>query len=562
MAFFQTPPALGDQLASDPLLREWLSHRLAPEILAEERARLRHLGALAPELHRLQLTDRRSEPVHDPYDPWGHRVDAVSETAVWARARALTAEHGLVAAGYAGTYGASDRVVQFVRNYLVQASLDVYACPLAMTDGAARTLLDVAPADLVERAVPRLTSRDPDRAWTSGQWMTERPGGSDVGRSETEARPTDHPDRFLLHGTKWFTSAVGADMALTLARPPGNPAGGKGLALFYVELRDEEGRLQGIEVNRLKDKLGTRKVPTAELTLRGCPARSVRGTTDGTRHIASMLNVTRTWNAVSAAFLARRAVALALDYAPKRVAFGHRLAHQPLHRETLADLIAEQEAIFHLAFETVRLMGQVEHGASDEAKALLRILTPIAKLTTAKQAVAVASETLEAFGGAGYVEDTGLPLLLRDCQVLPIWEGTTNVLALDALRALRAPEVGGAALGWLTAELSTPTALEPARAELVRGVAAVRTWMTEAPRLECDRLEASARGFALTLGRTAQLRLMLEHAAAAKTPRAAAVVGRFAARGVVAPGAWARGGLDVDALLGPALERSGANGAP
>src|SRR5207248_2121166 len=136
---------------------------------------------------------------------------------------------------------------------------------------------------LIERAVPRLTSRDPDRMWTSGQWMTERTGGSDVGLSETEAR--QEGDSWRLFGTKWFTSATTSEMALTLGRPAGGGAGGRGLALFYVELRDDEGRLRNIAINRLKDKLGTRKVPTAELTLDGTPAIPVAGLSDGVRNI-------------------------------------------------------------------------------------------------------------------------------------------------------------------------------------------------------------------------------------------------------------------------------------
>src|SRR5437867_6758834 len=129
-------------------------------------------------------------------------------------------------------------------------------------------------------------------------------------------------------------------MALTLARPDGNGPGGAGLALFYVELRDEQGRLRNIRVNRLKDKLGTRKVPTAELSLEGAPAQLVMGTTDGIRNIVPMLHLTRTWNSITAVAFMRRGLALARDYASKRVAFGAPLAHKPLHVDTLAALQA------------------------------------------------------------------------------------------------------------------------------------------------------------------------------------------------------------------------------
>src|SRR6185369_9799674 len=251
-------------------------------------------------------------------------------------AAGIAVEEGLVALPYERVHGEHSRVHQLALAHLFHPSTDVYTCPLAMSDGAARTLLAYADAPLRERAVPRLTSRDPARAWTSGQWMTERTGGSDVGASETVARP-DGGARFRLHGTKWFTSATTAEMALTLARPEGNPPGGRGLALFYVETRDESGALaRGLSVNRLKDKLGTRKVPTAELTLDGVPAIAVHGTSDGVRNIVPMLAVTRTWNAVVAASGMRRGLALARDYAARRLAFGARLSDEPLHLDTLA----------------------------------------------------------------------------------------------------------------------------------------------------------------------------------------------------------------------------------
>ena len=222
-------------------------------------------------------------------------------------------------------------------------------------------------------------------------------------------------------------------MALTLARPEGNGPGGKGLALFLVHTRDAQGRPNQIRVLRLKDKLGTRSVPTAELELDGTPAILVARPSDGVRDMASMLNLTRTWNAVCSAASLRRGLALARDYARRRVAFGAPLSEKPLHLETLAALAAEQEAALQLTFHAVALLGREEAGELDEAgHAILRLLQPVAKLLTARQAGAGASEVLEAFGGAGYVEDTGLPEILRDAQVLSIWEGTTNVLSLEA----------------------------------------------------------------------------------------------------------------------------------
>jgi len=255
-------------------------------------------------------------------------------------------------------------------------------------------------------------------------------------------------------------------------------------------------------------------VPTAELTLDGARATAVAGTAHGIKNITPMLAITRTWNAVCAVSGMRHAIALARDFATRRVAFGSPLSDKPLHADTLAGMQAEFEGAFHLTFRAVELLGRDEaREISDDEAQLLRLITPIAKLTTGKQAVAVASETLEAFGGAGYIEDTGLPRILRDAQVLPIWEGTTNVLALDVLRALS--RVGS--LDPIAREVGTRTArcdvrlAEPAQAARL-AVAHAEAWLAESRTRGPLATEAGARRFALTLGRALELALLVDHA--------------------------------------------------
>jgi alkylation response protein AidB-like acyl-CoA dehydrogenase len=536
MPFFQDPPHLGDTYAADPLLREHLARTLPPEALREVEPELAHLGALAGgPLLDLQAADRLAEPRLVQWDPWGRRVDRIELTPLWREAAVLAARHGLVAAAYERRHGAASRTHQLAMVYLLEPSMDVYACPLAMTDGAARTLLDLGSPALVERAVPRLTSRDPARAWTSGQWMTERTGGSDVSGTETVARRDG--DGWRLHGAKWFSSATTAEMALALARPEGNPPGSRGLALFYVETRSEDGTPNGVLVNRLKDKLGTRKLPTAELTLDGARAVPVAGLTGGVRNVVPMLEITRTWNAVVAAAGMQRAVHLARDFARRRVAFGGPLAAKPLHQDTLAGLEAEREGAFLLAFRAAALLGRRDAGEAGEGeRALARVVIPLAKLTTGKQAVAVASEALECFGGAGYVEDTGLARLLRDAQVLPIWEGTTNVLALDTLRALDEHGVAEALAAEVEGHLAA--ARDPSLGPVAAGVRAAldhaRGFLAAAGR--GDAREAGARRAALTLGRALEGALLTAHAQwcldAGRGRRALAAARRLARNGL------------------------------
>ena len=512
--FTQSAPQLGNQYTDDRVLHGYLRRTLTPEVHAAVEPELKEMGELAGgPLYAFQLADRMNEPVHTAWDAWGRRVDQIEVSPLWRAAEQLAARSGLIAIPYERKHGPWSRVHQFALVYLFSPSTDVYTCPLAMTDGAARTLSISGNKALMERALPRLTSRDPKQFWTSGQWMTENTGGSDVGLSETVARG-DGDGRWRLYGRKWFTSAVTSQMALTLARPEGNPAGGKGLALFYLQTRGEDGMLNGIAVNRLKDKLGTRKVPTAELSLDGVPAIPVYGLSDGVKNISPMLNVTRTWNSVSAVSYMRRGLALARDYARRRVAFGASLAEKPLHLDTLAGMQAEFEAAFHLSFFLVELLGSDEAGeTTDEQKDLLRLLTPIVKLTTAKQCMAVVSEALECCGGAGYVEDTGLPMLLRDSQVFPIWEGTTNVLALDALRAVNSGAsltAFGKHLRELVHCVTDARIVEPARQAEQAFSRAVR-WF-EASSSGSAALEAGARRFALTLGRSLGLALLARQA--------------------------------------------------
>jgi alkylation response protein AidB-like acyl-CoA dehydrogenase len=429
-AFCQDPPRLTNTFDADPVLRETLARLIpAPASVLDV---WRGLGqAAAGPLAALAREAEAAPPRHVPFDPWGRRVDAIDVSPAWTALQQEAARWGLAAAGYEPDLGPLARVHHFALLHLFGPSSAIWTCYLAMTDGAARTLIEHAP-EIARHVVPHLTSRDPARLWTSGQWMTERGGGSDVaGGTRTVARPDGAGWR--LHGTKWFTSAITSEIALTLARPEG----ASGLSLFYLEQRLPDGSRNGITIHRLKDKLGTRALPTAELSMDGTRATLVGEPGRGVKAITPLLNLTRLHNAISACGTMARLLQLLRDYARRRAVFGAPLADAPLHRETLAGLQVEYEAALALTLDCARLLGRREHGAaSDAERAALRLLTPLAKLSTARQAVALASEALEGFGGAGYVEDTGLPVYLRDAQVLPIWEGTTNVLALDVRRAV------------------------------------------------------------------------------------------------------------------------------
>jgi acyl-CoA dehydrogenase len=433
---------------ADPALRRLLSTWLRPETLEWAAPQLRSVGsAAAGELHDWGAQCEAHPAYLRSIDPWGERVDEVVYPPAWRRLAAFSAENGLVSLPYEDEalrqVGAEARLVQAALCYLFEPGTATYHCPVAMTDAAARVLTECGPASLRDDVVPHLVSRDPARAWTAGQWMTEQQGGSDVGANAVEARHTN--GRWCLYGRKYFCSNVGGEVVLALARPEGAGDGTRGLGLFLVRRLLADGSRNSYRVDRLKDKLGTRAMATGEVTLEGAEAELVGELGHGFQQMTPMLNITRLHNAIASAAGMRRALMLARCYAAQRSAFGRKLDQQPLQRQVLIQLAVQADAALHLTMRLAALLGRIECGLADESEQLLfRVGTSLAKLYTAKLAVAAASEGIEAFGGQGYMEDTGIARLLRDAQVLPIWEGTTNVLSLDVLRVLAKPGVAEA----------------------------------------------------------------------------------------------------------------------
>ena len=557
MAFLQDAPQLAHPWRRDRLLQGLLDRVLPAARRAALDADLDALGDYAVMAWQRTGTATRRKPVLTQWNAWGQRVDRIELTAAWQEGPHITTHHAVLAAGHADSPHA--RLEEFARVYLYHLASEFYTCPLAMTDGAATAIKASGNADLIKRVLPHFLSRDASSFWLSGQWMTETTGGSDVGNTETVARQ-DADGQWRLHGRKWFSSAVVGEAALALARPEGAGSGTGALALFYVETMDGDRRKPELVIDRLKDKLGTQELPTAEIHLDGLPAWPLGELAHGVRQVAPMLNVTRCWNAICAVASMARAISLARDFATRRQAFGRPLIEQPLHAQTLADMQAQFEAAFALAFEVAHLLGRVEQGeASPEEASVLRLLTPLAKLWTGKLAVKICSEALECFGGAGYIEDTGLPQLLRDAQVYAIWEGTTNVLSLDSLRALAGDSLGalrGASVRWLEGN------------DDMHAGSAVRQTLDAAARWfdqhggERDLLEAGARGFAFTLARCAAAALLARQAAWSKRHndrRPAAALQRFVGRGLdrlVAPDAG-----NTTLLLSGGLPPPGEGGA-
>jgi acyl-CoA dehydrogenase len=530
--YVQAVPAPADPYTDDRLLRSWLDRQLGTAGHAAARDRL---GALAAEVTGALRAAHADAEAHPPtlarYGPWGERIDRIDTSAGWQAQRAAAARHAVVALPYLpearGTWGAAARVVQHALLHLYGPESATFSCPVAMSDGAAAllSLPDVDPA-VRDAWLPRLTSTDPETAITSGQWMTESQGGSDLGRSSTRARRDEH-GRWRLTGEKWFCSAADSAMAVALARPDGAGPGSRVLVPFLVPRYAADsplspdgaapnGAAPGVTVHRLKDKLGTRALPTAEIGLTDAYALPL-GDPDapGLTRAMTLVVVTRVHNAAAAAGGMRRGLAYARAFADARDVAGGALAQSPLHRATLGTLAVDAAGAFALAGHAFALLGRTEVGADPDAAAELRIVAPLAKLATGRLAVSSASEYVESFGGAGYVEDTGVPRLLRDAQVLPIWEGTTNVLALDVLRATVREDAAAPLLERLVAAGRDARSLSPALADTVaEATAGLRTSLAEvAADPKADAVVAGARGLALRMAYALATALLIEQAA-------------------------------------------------
>ncbi len=425
MSSIPDPPTESFWIAS-PAFRALCRRKLSPAALAWAEPQLEAMGeTAASDVAPLAAIADREEPRLITHDVRGERVNRVDYHSSYREMERVAYGSGMIAMKYAThEHSREAPIVGFALGYLfAMAECGLY-CPLCMTDGVARVLTRHGTHEQVMRVVPHLTSTDPATLWTGGMFLTERAGGSDVGSNETVARK-DADGTWRLTGHKWFCSNVDAQAVLVTARVNGD--GTRGLRTFLLLTRDNP----GVTIERLKTKLGVRSMATGEVTLTDAPAEDV----GGFAAITDMLNLSRLYNSVAAIGVIGRAVYEARHFIENRHAFGRPVIEWPLAQETFFDLEAEHVAAMLLTFEAVEALARADAG-DDEAAQLLRILTPIVKAVTGKLAVPCVSEAMELIGGNGYIEESPLPRLLRDAQVLPIWEGTTNILVLDALRVM------------------------------------------------------------------------------------------------------------------------------
>ena len=304
-------------------------------------------------------------------------------------------------------------------------------CPINVTDGCAKLLAKFGSQELQDKYLDGLTQTDMERLTQGGQFMTEKEGGSDVGTLTTTA--VQEGGHWRLTGEKWFCSNADAEVVMLLARPEGAPGGTRGVGLFLMPRFLDDGTQNHYRIVRLKDKLGTRSMASGEIKLEGAIAYSVGRLDRGFVQMAEMVNSSRLSNGVKSTALMRRAYHDAMTVASSRIVFGRRIIDLPLGRRQLMKIMLATEQALSLSFVTADALDRAEAGSQDAA-ALLRILTPTLKFRATRDARKVCGDALEMRGGIGYVEEFATARLLRDAHLGSIWEGTGNIVALDALK--------------------------------------------------------------------------------------------------------------------------------
>ncbi|MFJ3708047.1 acyl-CoA dehydrogenase family protein [Streptomyces sp. NBC_01387] len=429
----QPPPLVGhDVFTSDRVLAEAVDRHTAPELIDGVREELTLLGRSAGSAQAQEWGFQANEnpPRLRTHDRYGHRIDEVEFHPAWHRLLGKA-----VSAGLTDAWGRPAGHVRRAAGFLVWSQVEAgHGCPVSMTHAAVPALR--ADPALAAEWEPRLTSHLYEQELRPaplkpgalfGMGMTEKQGGSDVRANTTSAVPLGADGEYLLTGHKWFCSAPMSDGFLVLAQAP------DGLTCFLVPRVLADGTRNVFAIQRLKDKLGNRSNASSEVEFDGTWARRVGEEGRGVRTIIEMVAATRLDCTIGSAALMRQAVTQAVHHAAHRSAFGGELIDKPLMRNVLADMALESEAASTLA---MRLAAAYDND-TDEERAFLRLAVPAAKYWVTKRATPVVAEALECLGGNGYVEESGMPRLLRESPLNSIWEGSGNVQALDVLRALQ-----------------------------------------------------------------------------------------------------------------------------
>ena len=330
-----------------------------------------------------------------------------------------------------GWSGHVPQAAKYAFQYLFIQSEFGMMCPLSITDATIHVLRTYASDELKSYLLPKMLAPELKDLWKGTQFMTERAGGSDVGSLETTARLENGVWR--LYGDKWFASHTDAHIALILARPEGAVDGIKGVAMFALPRYLPDGSLNQYRIVRLKDKMGTRSLASCEIVLEGAEAYLVGKADQGIKQMMEQVNMSRLSHGVRAAGMMRRCYNEAMQVARHRSAFGSRIIDHPLLRRQVMKILVPAEQALALSMLAAKYM-DLSRGGSAEAAQLIRILTPLIKFRACRDAISAARASMETRGGNGYIEEWVNSRLVRDSHIGVLWEGTSNINAIDVVR--------------------------------------------------------------------------------------------------------------------------------
>lgn len=473
--------------ACDAGLAALLQVYLPPAVYQQWLPTLQQLGARAGgELDVLALSADKHPPVLQPRTRRGENLQSIAKHPDYvALERVAYAELGLASMSHRPDGPLP--LVKYALTYLfVQAEFGL-CCPVSMTDSLARTLRKFGAPELVQRYLPQLQSQDFDELFQGAMFMTEQAAGSDVSRTETRARLED--GQWRLYGEKWFCSNPDADLAMVLARPDHAPSGMAGVTLFLLPKVLPDGSRNAYRIQRLKDKLGSRSMASGEITLEGATAYLIGDVGRGFQQMADMINMSRLSNGVRAAGLMRRALSEALYIARQRRAFGKHLIDMPLMQRQLLKMMLPTEQARSMFMQIATLLPRAD-GGDETARQCVRILTPLIKFRACRDARRVTGDAIEVRGGVGYIEEWSDARLVRDAHLGSIWEGTSNIVALDIARAVTREQALEPLQGYLAGLLAEADLL-PASRQLFDS--ALRRAVTCFHRVALQRLDEQVR---------------------------------------------------------------------
>lgn len=422
---------------ADPSFQASLRVNMEPGVFQHFEPYLERLGAVAGgELDRLARLVDRNPPTLEHRDRFGRDIDEIVYHPAYREMEKIGFEdfqlhsmcHKPDALGWKGNV---PQIAKYAFQYLFIQSEFGMMCPLSITDATIHVLRTYASEELKNYLLPKMYEPTMEKLWKGSQFMTERAGGSDVGTLETVAK--NENGTWRLYGDKWFASNTDAHVVLILARPEGAPPGIKGVALFALPRYLPDGSRNKYRIVRLKDKMGTRSLPSCEIVLEGAEAYLVGRADQGIKQMMEQVNMSRLSHGVRAAGMMRRCYNEAMQVARNRNAFGSRIIEHPLLRRQVMKILVPAEQALALSMLAAHYMDKARRGSNDAAQ-IVRILTPLVKFRACRDTISAARASMETRGGNGYVEEWVNSRLIRDSHIGVLWEGTSNINAIDVVR--------------------------------------------------------------------------------------------------------------------------------